>query len=144
LTVRRLKTYASDTGRVYDYYFVERRPAPATFGAAIEYVYEVSSDRHFFFAVSIFVLDEAVADWAARHGRALDDNERYAAAKLALQRLLTKLKTCTSLAANYKLVRRSWRSCWRRWIYSFVPPGGDFSPELGRSALLCDKHHRAM
>jgi hypothetical protein len=92
LTVRRLKTYASDTGRVYDYYFVERRPAPATFGAAIEYVYEVSSDRHFFFAVSIFVLDEAVADWAARHGRALDDNERYAAAKLALQRAFDEIE----------------------------------------------------
>jgi hypothetical protein len=85
LTGRRLKTYASDTGRVYEYYFVEKRPAFASFGAAIEYVYEVSIDRRDTFAVSIFVLDEAVADWAARHGRALDDNERYVAARLALQ-----------------------------------------------------------
>jgi len=79
----RLKKYASDSGRVYEYYFVEKRPAPL--GAAIEYVYEVSSDRRSAFAVSVLVMDEAVADWAARHGRALDDNERYVAARLALQ-----------------------------------------------------------
>ena len=89
--VRRLKTHASDTGRVYDYCFVEKRRAPASFGAAIEYVYEVSSDRRSFFAVSILVMDEAVADWAARHGRALDDNERYAAAKLALQQAFDEI-----------------------------------------------------
>jgi hypothetical protein len=91
LTVRRLKTYASDSGRVYDYYFVEKRLALSSFGPAIEYVYEVSSDRRSIFAVSIFVLDEAVADWAARHGRPLDDNERYAAAKLALQRAFDEI-----------------------------------------------------
>jgi hypothetical protein len=91
LTVRRLKTYASDSGRVYEYYFVEKRPATASFGAAIEYVYDVSSDRRSAFAVSIFVLDAAMADWAARHGRALDDNERYAAAKLALQRAFDEI-----------------------------------------------------
>jgi hypothetical protein len=92
LTVRRLKTYASDTGRVYDYSFVEEQPALTSFGAAIEYVYKVSSDRHSSFAVSILVLDEAVADWATRHGRALGDNERYAAAKLALQRAFDEIE----------------------------------------------------
>ena len=89
MTVRRLKTYASESGRVYEYYFVEKRPAP--FGAAIEYVYEVSSDRRSAFAVSILVMDEAVADWSARHKRPLDDNERYAAAKLALQRAFDEI-----------------------------------------------------
>lgn len=88
---RRMKAYAADTGRVYEYYFVEKRQALASLGAAVEYVYEVSIDRHSVFAVSIYVLDEAVADWAARHGRALDDNERYAAARLALQRAFDEI-----------------------------------------------------
>jgi hypothetical protein len=92
VTVPRLKTYASDTGRVYDYSFAGKRPALAPFGAATEYLYDVSSDRRSKFAVSIFVLDEAVADWAARHGRTLDDNERYAAAKLALQRAFDEIE----------------------------------------------------
>jgi hypothetical protein len=91
MTVHRLKTYASDSGRVYEYYFVEKRPAPACFGGAIEYVYEVSSDRRSAFAVSILVMDEAVADWSARHKPPLDDNERYAAAKLALQRAFDEI-----------------------------------------------------
>ena len=45
MTLPRLKTYASDTGRVYEYYFVEKRPALTFCGAAVEYVYDVSSDR---------------------------------------------------------------------------------------------------
>jgi hypothetical protein len=89
---RRMKAYASDSGRVYEYYFVEKRPAVTSFGAAIEYVYDVSIDRHAVFAVSIHVLDEAVANWTARHGRPLDDNERYAAAKLALQRAFDEIE----------------------------------------------------
>jgi hypothetical protein len=89
---RRMKAYASDSGRVYEYYFVEKRPTLTSFGAAVEYVYDVSLDRHSAFAVSIYVLDEAVADWAARHGRALDDNERYAAARLALQRAFDEIE----------------------------------------------------
>ena len=60
---------------------MEKRPAAARFGAAIEYVYDVSSDRRSVFPVSIFVLDEAVAGWAERHGRPLDESERYAAAQ---------------------------------------------------------------
>jgi hypothetical protein len=71
---------------------VERRPSLAPFGPAVEYVYDVSTDRLSVFTVSIYVLDEAVADWAARHGRALDDNERYAAAKLALQRAFDEIE----------------------------------------------------
>lgn len=91
MTLRRLKSYTSDTGRVYEYYFVGKRPASASLEPGIEYQYEVSIDRRSAFAVSVFVLDEAVVDWAARHGRPLDDNERYAAAKLALQRALDEI-----------------------------------------------------
>ena len=92
MTLPRLKTYASDTGRVYEYYFVEKRSAAASRGAATEYVYNVSSDRRSVFAVSIFLLDEAGADWAARHGRPLDDTERYVAARLALQQAFDEIE----------------------------------------------------
>jgi hypothetical protein len=68
------------------------RSAPATFGGAIEYLYCVSSDRNSSFTVSIFVLDEAVADWATRHGRPLDDRERYAAARLALHQAFDEIE----------------------------------------------------
>ena len=91
MTLPRLKTYASDTGRIYEYYFVEKRTT-ARFGAAIEYVYNVSSDRRSVFPVSIFVLDEAVADWAEHHGRPLNDSERYVAARLALQRAFDEIE----------------------------------------------------
>ncbi len=90
--VKRLKTYASQTGRVYEYYFVEMRSAPASSGGAAEYLYGVSSDRKASFAVSIFVSDEAVADWEARHGRPLDDRERYAAARLALHQAFDEIE----------------------------------------------------
>ncbi|MGA2961027.1 MAG: hypothetical protein ABSD96_05095 [Candidatus Korobacteraceae bacterium] len=93
MTVRRLKRYASDTGRVYEYYFVEKRPALTFCGTGVEYVYDVSCDRQrSVFAVSVLVLDEAAADWAARHGRALDDRERYAAAKLELHRAFDEIE----------------------------------------------------
>lgn len=84
--VRRLKTYTAQTGLVYQYYFVGQRPAivgdpdaPST-----EYVFDVTSDRKLTFAVSVFVPPDAVAAWAAAHGRSLTDPEQYAAAKLRL------------------------------------------------------------
>ena len=87
MTVRRLKTYGSEMGHVYEYYFVGQRRALESFGAgAAEFIFDVSSDRRTFFAISIFLLDEATADWAARHGRSLVDPERFAAAKLRLLR----------------------------------------------------------
>jgi len=68
------------------------RSAPASSGGAVEYVYCVSSDRNSNYTVSIFVLDGAVEDWAARHGRPLDDRERYAAARLALHQAFDEIE----------------------------------------------------
>lgn len=83
---RRLKTYAGSQGYVYQYYFVGKRPAlpddpeaPAT-----EFIFDVTSDRKLTYAVSIFLHQSAVSDWASRHGRALSDAEQYAGAKLRL------------------------------------------------------------
>ncbi len=88
MTVRRMKTYTAETGYVYQYYFVGSRPALAAApeSPATEFIFDVTFDRKTTFAVSIFLRNSAVADWSRAHSRSLNDAERYAAAKLALQR----------------------------------------------------------
>ena len=86
MPIRRLKTYTAQTGYVYQYYFVGKRPAlnddpeaPAT-----EYIFDVTADRKTTFAVSIFLSPQALTTWSARRGRDLSEPERYAAVKLRL------------------------------------------------------------
>ncbi len=83
---RRLKTYTGQTGYVYQYYFVGKRPAlqgdpdaPAT-----EYIFDVTSDRKTTFAVSIFLPPQALEAWVTARGRSLSEPEQYAAVKLRL------------------------------------------------------------
>ena len=84
MTVRRMKTYVAQTGFVYLYYFVGKRPSLEG-TEATEYIFDVTADRHSMFAVSVFVRVEALVAWAAEHGRELSDTEQYATAKLRLQ-----------------------------------------------------------
>ena len=86
MAIRRMKTYTSQTGYVYQYYFVGKRPAldgdpeaPST-----EFIFDVTSDRKTTFAVSIFLRPEARDAWAARSGRTLSEPEQYAGVKLRL------------------------------------------------------------
>ncbi|MGC2112199.1 MAG: hypothetical protein WA655_21955 [Candidatus Korobacteraceae bacterium] len=86
MTTRRIKAYTAQTGYVYQYYFVGKRPAlegdpdaPAT-----EYVFDVTADRKTMFAVSVFLPPQAPQAWAASRGRSLSEPEQYAAAKLRL------------------------------------------------------------
>jgi len=85
-TIRRLKTYTGAQGYVYQYYFVGRRAALADDPAApaIEFVFDVTSDRKLTYAVSVFLPEKAAREWATRHGRSLTDAEQYAAAKMRL------------------------------------------------------------
>ena len=82
------KSYAAQTGSVYQYYFVGQRPALAGDPEApsTEYIFDVSSDRKTTFAVSVFLPAVALAAWAAKYGRDLAETEQYAAAKLRLLR----------------------------------------------------------
>jgi len=84
MTIRRLKTYTSSQGYVYQYYFVGKRPSPES--AANEYIFDVTSDRKLTYAVSIFLPHQVVAAWAESHGRPLSDSEQYAAVKMRLFR----------------------------------------------------------
>lgn len=85
-SVRRLKTYAGTQGYVYQYYFVGQRPAlpDDPEAPAIEFVFDVTSDRKLTYAVSIFLPHRSLQAWAAAHGRNLTETEQYAAAKLRL------------------------------------------------------------
>ena len=93
-TVRRLKTYTSTQGYVYQYYFVGQRPAlpndPEV--PAEELVFDVSSDRKVTYAVSVFLPERAVDAWKNAHGRALTEAEKYAAAKLRLFRAFDEIE----------------------------------------------------
>ena len=93
MTIRRLKSYAGQTGYVYQYYFVGKRAAlegdseaPST-----EYIYDVSADRKTTFAVSIFLQPQALTEWADARGRTLSEPEQYAAAKLRLMQAFDEI-----------------------------------------------------
>jgi hypothetical protein len=100
MTIRRLKTYTGSQGYVYQYYFVGKRPAPASdsdkpdarSSDANEYIFDVTSDRKLTYAVSIFLPHEVVASWAESHGRTLADSEQYAAVKMRLFRAFDELE----------------------------------------------------
>jgi len=85
MALRRVKTYAAQTGLVYEYYFVGQREAASVETPATEYIFDVISDRRARYSVSVFVRQDGVESWAEAHGRKLADSECYAAAKLRLQ-----------------------------------------------------------
>jgi hypothetical protein len=89
MPLRRVKTYTAQTGYVYQYYFVGMRPALE--GPAIEYIFDVTSDRKTTYAVSVFLRPEALAAWADKRGRTLGDPEQYAAVKLRLMQAFDEI-----------------------------------------------------
>ncbi|MGA9545465.1 MAG: hypothetical protein WBQ85_17965 [Candidatus Sulfotelmatobacter sp.] len=93
-TIRRLKTYAGGQGYVYQYYFVGQRVALTSDpeAPAIEFVFDVTSDRKLTYAVSVFLPALAVTAWSANHRRPLTDSEQYAAAKLRLFRAFDEVQ----------------------------------------------------
>jgi hypothetical protein len=86
MTVRRMKTYTGGQGYVYQYYFVGKRAVRVGQGdePAMEYIFDVTSDRKITFAVSVFLSAPALAQWSADHGRNLTDAEQYGAVKMRL------------------------------------------------------------
>jgi hypothetical protein len=81
-----MKTYTGGQGYVYQYYFVGKRPAPEGSSAtsAIEYIFDVTSDRKTTFAVSVLLQESAVRSWTQAHGRAPTEAEEYGAVKMRL------------------------------------------------------------
>ncbi|MBV8206940.1 MAG: hypothetical protein JO041_09130 [Acidobacteria bacterium] len=82
LPLRRVKTYTSASGYVYQYYFVGERDA----SAGREYIFDVTRDRQATFAFTVILPPESAARWSSAHGRELSPPERYAASKMRLLR----------------------------------------------------------
>ncbi len=82
---RRIKTYPSELGHVYQYFFVGQREALEDFGiATTEYIFDVVGGQPPQYSVSVFLGTDALSAWQTVHGRSLTSAERYAVAKLRL------------------------------------------------------------
>lgn len=86
-----MKTYTGEQGYVYQYYFVGKRAA-AEAEPATEYIFDVTSDRKSMFAVSVFLPERVLQEWAASHRRFLTEAEQYAGVKMRLFRAFDKLE----------------------------------------------------
>lgn len=80
----RVKSYSSETGYVYQYYFFEVQKSRRDAVEGSEYVYMVSADRKTTFRLKIFVRHDALRQWTGQTGRALTGTEEYAVAKMRL------------------------------------------------------------
>jgi hypothetical protein len=80
----RIKSYSAATGYVYQYCFVEVRPARRGFSSGTEYIYVVSVDRQENFPLAVFVRKSAVQKWSQAENRKLSGTEEYAVAKMCL------------------------------------------------------------
>jgi hypothetical protein len=90
--VRRVKTYSSATGYVFQYYFYETQKVRRGSLAGTEYVYMVSRDRHKVFPLRILVQRDAVEAWGKAAGRPLSGTEEYAVAKMRLFQALDEVE----------------------------------------------------
>jgi hypothetical protein len=88
-----MKTYSGAQGYVYEYYFVGKRPAlPDDAEApAMEFIFDVNSDRKLTYAVSVFLPQAPLDAWIQAHGRPLNEAEQYAAVKMRLFRAFDEL-----------------------------------------------------
>lgn len=80
----RVKSYTSETGYVFQYYFYEAQKSLRGLSPGREYVYMVSADRKTMFPIKVFIRHDAVRKWSQTAGRELTGTEEYAAAKMRL------------------------------------------------------------
>ncbi|HMD86430.1 MAG TPA: hypothetical protein VKO18_17210 [Terriglobia bacterium] len=83
---RRYKVYAAETGTVYQYFFASSRRVyrPEGQGTGSDYIFVVTPDQRPPFILRVFISERALGAWRRGHGRELDSNEMYAAAKMRL------------------------------------------------------------
>ena len=85
---RRYKLYSGETGVSYRYFLEAQRRVvrPEGEGPGKDYSFVVIADQHPPFMLRVFVADRALSAWRSVHGRELEPNEQYAAAKMRLFR----------------------------------------------------------
>ena len=91
---RRYKLYAAETGTAYQYFFASSRRVnrPEGQGAGSDYLFVVTPDQRLPFTLRVFISERALEAWRQAHGRALDANEMYAAAKMRLFRAFDEIE----------------------------------------------------
>jgi hypothetical protein len=82
--VRRVKSYSTSSGYVYQYCFIEVNRITDEGGPAGEFIYAISADRRTTYPLRIVVLQAALEAWAQANGRALTSSGEYAVAKMRL------------------------------------------------------------
>jgi hypothetical protein len=84
----RYKIYPAETGVSYQYFFDSSRHVnrPEGQGPGSDFAFVVTADQRPPFTLRVFVSDRAISAWHTAHGRDLDSNEQYAAAKMRLFR----------------------------------------------------------
>ena len=82
--VRRIKSYAAESGYVYEYYYAGQRPWRDRLGGGVEFEFHVSVPGARWLPATVIVAERDVSAWEAGHLRRLSATERYAIAKLAL------------------------------------------------------------
>ena len=100
MSSHRMKTYSAESGYVYQYYFLDSQPRKkfwSRIGTAFRF--HVTSDRKEFVVVEVLVEERALEAWQRLHGRALDSNEQYAAAKMRLFRAFDESESPTQLTS---------------------------------------------
>ncbi len=108
MTLGRTKTYTAQTGYVYEYRLMQKRPARpvASYSGGTEYLFEVSSDRKTAVEVSVVVTEDAPRAWLAAKGRELVEPELHAAAKVRLWQAFDEMEA-TELRSMPLLVHAS-------------------------------------
>ena len=93
-TGHRYKTYTGETGVSYQYFFESSRRVvrPEGQGPGADFDFVVIADQYPPFTLRVFVSDRASAAWREAHGRDLDSNEQYAAAKMRLFRAFDEVE----------------------------------------------------
>jgi hypothetical protein len=94
--LRRVKSYSSATGYVYQYYFYEVEKARHGNFEGTEYTYMVSVDRKHVFPLKVFVAKGAMEKWSASTGQQLTGTEEYAVAKMRLFQAFDEIEELTS------------------------------------------------
>jgi hypothetical protein len=95
---RRYKSYAAETGVSYQYFFEARRSVtrPAGQGPGSDFSFVILADQRPPYTLRIFVSQRALDAWQSVHGRPLDSNEQYAAAKMRLFRAFDEVEDLNS------------------------------------------------
>ena len=103
--VRRQKTHSAESGYVYQYFYEGQRAAKRDGAPGTQYVFNVSADRKSSSPVSVFVGDDALANWQAQHAR---DSARRGGFALAQQHTSDAVRSGDAAqgVSAYKVRRR--------------------------------------